>query len=330
MGFWSGLKDGFVGAAEGTWEGTKALAKGGYALATDPAAREKAWEATKSAANAVGDYAGKVYDDPAKIYRDARDGASAAYTAAEGFVREADAEDWGKLVGGGAFEVGTALIPVGALAKAGKLSKVAKAGDTLGDAAKTLDKVEDIGDAVDDAADAAKTLGKAKVGVVERCIEVQKGTNKAKWEVDAQGRPVSVEARLKEKAGGEKRSYAEQKTQKSVGKSGTDGDEGGHLIGHRFMDDQGAKNLIPQNANLNKSAYKKMENEWADWIDNDKEIIVKINLEPPGAQRPDNILVEYDVIDPSSGEMVFSRKHNFSNQAGESFERLSKADMANL
>lgn len=159
MGFWSGVADGISGAAKGTWEGTKALAKGGYALATDSEARAKAWDSTKATAGKVADYAGDVYDDPAKAWRDARDGASTLYNNAEKFAKTADAEDWGNLVGAGVFEVGTALIPVGALAKAGKLGKLAKAGDKIGD----------IADAVDDAADAAKALKKAKPSCVGKC-----------------------------------------------------------------------------------------------------------------------------------------------------------------
>ena len=162
MGFWSGVAEGFVGAAKGTWEGAKSLAKGGYALATDPEARQQAWETTKKVAGQVADYAGEVYDDPAKAYRDARDGASAMYTMAEEFVETADAEDWGKLVGAGVFEVGTALIPVGAAAKAAKLGKLSKV-------AKAADKIEDVVDAVDDAADAAKALKHAKPGAAAKC-----------------------------------------------------------------------------------------------------------------------------------------------------------------
>ncbi|WP_133510438.1 hypothetical protein [Candidatus Thiosymbion oneisti] len=162
MGFWNGLADGFTGAAAGTWEGLKSLAQGGYALATDPAARERAWEATKSSAQWVHDYADKVVNDPVKLGRDARDGALAAYTAAENFVTTADAEDWGKLAGGGGFEIGTALVPVGALAKAGKLGKLAKVG-------KGLDKVEDVVDAVEDTADAAKKLDLVTTKGIHKC-----------------------------------------------------------------------------------------------------------------------------------------------------------------
>lgn len=191
MGFWSGVRDGFVGAAKGTWDGVKGLAKGGYDLATDPAARERAWEATKSAGNAVAEYAGDSWDDPAKPFRDARDGANAAYNAADKFVRTADAEDWGKLAGAGVFEVGTALVPVGAVAKAGKLGKlgtIAKTADKVGDvadtatdaakladkatdAAKVADKIEDTADAVDNAADAAKLLDDKAPSSKKKCVD---------------------------------------------------------------------------------------------------------------------------------------------------------------
>ena len=197
MGFWSGVRDGFVGAAKGTWDGVKGLAKGGYDLATDPAARERAWEATKSAGNAVAEYAGDSWDDPAKPFRDARDGANAAYNAADKFVRTADAEDWGKLAGAGVFEVGTALVPVGAVAKAGKLGKlgtIAKTADKVGDvadtatdaaklvdkatdAAKLADKVEDTADAVDDAVDAAKLLDDKAPASKKKCVDVEKKGN---------------------------------------------------------------------------------------------------------------------------------------------------------
>ncbi len=329
MGFWSGVKTGFVEAAVGTWEGAKGLAKGGYALATDSQAREHAWQATQAAAGAVGDYTAAVAQDPAKAWRDARDGALTAYSAADQFVRTADAETWGKLAGGGAFEIGTALIPIGAAAKAAKLGKLAKAGDKIGDAARALDKAQDIGDAVQDAGQAARALPMHKPSAVMPCAmtktSVHRGLNQATWSLDAKGRPVTLDAHLKEIAGGSARSGAEQRAQGLAGKLGIAGDEGGHLLGHRFMDDQGVKNLFPQNANFNRSAYKTMENEWADWLASGREVKLKVSLEPPGAVRPDRVLVDYDVMDPKTGKVVFTRAHDFSNAAGEVFERVLKS-----
>jgi len=71
-----------------------------------------------------------------------------------------------------------------------------------------------------------------------------------------------------------------------------------------------------------------MENEWADWTDQGFEVKLKVELDPPGAERPENIKAKYDVFDPSTGEQVFKREHVFSNTSGETFERVSKSDMS--
>lgn len=70
-----------------------------------------------------------------------------------------------------------------------------------------------------------------------------------------------------------------------------------------------------------------MENEWADWIDEGFEIRLKVELDPPGAARPDNIISSYDVVDPKTGDKVFKRRHEFLNESGETFERINKKDM---
>lgn len=300
MGFWNGLADGFTGAASGTWEGVKSLAKGGHALATDPAARERAWETTKSAAQWAGEYADKVADDPAKLVRDARDGALAAYTAAENFAATADAEDWGKLAGGGLFEVGTALIPVGVLAKAGKLGKLSKVG-------KGLDKAEDIVDAVEDTSDAAKKLDKAAPGCVEKCrLKKTKSLRGYTYEFDDMGRVKKVSGELKLKEG--KRNPKAQLEAGGIDRLPTD--EGGHLIANRFSGPSDAINHVPQNMNLNRSAWKKMENTWAKAIKEGKKVEVEINIEyPENSLRPDKFIVEYKI-----DERTMQR--TFRNQPG--------------
>jgi len=140
--FTKSLGSGAWDAGTGLVEGVGELAKGGYALATDEKARESAWKTTKKLAEAVEDYGEEVWDDPAKAYRDARDGTLAAYNSFEQAKEKAAAEGrsaefWGNLTGKGLFEIGTALIPVGVAAKAGKLGKVAKG-------AKQLENAEDI------------------------------------------------------------------------------------------------------------------------------------------------------------------------------------------
>lgn len=161
-GFGKGVGKGVAGAAQGTWEGLKGLAKGGYALATDAAARDAAWDATKNAADAVRRYGGAAYDDPAMLVRDVRDGVGSAYTAFEEFRETASPEQWGEVLGGGAFDVATAFVPVGAVAKVGKLGKVAKLGSAADKAA----------DAAADAAKASKAFPKAKPGPKTECPTV--------------------------------------------------------------------------------------------------------------------------------------------------------------
>ncbi|WP_217514343.1 RHS repeat-associated core domain-containing protein, partial [Vibrio metschnikovii] len=153
--------------------------------------------------------------------------------------------------------------------------------------------------------------------------------SKAVWVVDMDGCPVSVSAVLSNTHAG-KRSSTEKKLQQSVGgDQRLSDDDGGHLIGHRFMNDQGLKNLFPQNANLNRGAYKTMENEWADWIAEGCEVRVTVKLDPPGAERPENIVAQYQVFDPATGDRVFKRDHRFDNKKGEEFKRVNRADMQN-
>ena len=145
MGFWSGVKSGFVGAAKGTWEGIKGAGNYAYDFATDGATREAAWDSTVSASKAVGNYAADSWNDPAKPFRDVGDAASNAYSAADNFVRTADAEQWGELAGGGAFTAAT--LPVGGLAgkavsRGGAALKASRASSAL-DKARKSGKLED-------------------------------------------------------------------------------------------------------------------------------------------------------------------------------------------
>ena len=95
------------------------------------------------------------------------------------------------------------------------------------------------------------------------------------------------------------------------------------------MLEQGNKNLFPQNAQFNNSAYRTMENEWAAWIDSGKEVRVQVELAPHGQARPDRVGVTYDVVDPRSGEVVYSRDYVFNNHAGQTFDRVPTSEMGN-
>ena len=93
--------------------------------------------------------------------------------------------------------------------------------------------------------------------------------------------------------------------------------------------DQGLKNLFPQNGNFNVSAYKKLENEWADWVDSGKDVHITVELTPANQDRPDKVRVSYEVTDPADGRVVYDQRVTFRNEAGQQFDRVPRADMAN-
>ena len=155
------------------------------------------------------------------------------------------------------------------------------------------------------------------------------GDNTVTWTNDSQGRPIRAEADLSEVFEGIDRSSEETDAQGEAADRGIEGDQGGHLIGHRFVQDQGLKNLFPQNGNFNVSAYKTLENEWADWIESGKDVRITVDLTPKGQDRPDRVRVSYEVVDPASGDVVYDQRVTFRNQAGQHYERVPRADMAN-
>lgn len=245
------------------------------------------------------------------------------------------------------------MVPyLGDLAKAGKLERFAqtlgRAVDIAGTDAHFADQLRPILESARDALNAAPLDSLPQLvrepllamkGKVDEFFDASQaghaaaraadtvGGNTIEWTLDAAGRPTAVEATLTEVFPSAARSSAERAAQADAAARGIADDVGGHVIGHRFVLDQGSRNLIPQNGQFNNGAYRKMENEWAAWIDSGREVHVQIDLLPSGTARPDQLSVTYDVLDPASGDVVYSRDVLFNNQAGESFERVPTADM---
>lgn len=112
--FASGVKNIVVGTAQGA----VSLAKGGYALATNPQARTQAMQTGRAIANGVKGYAGQAYKDPKKALRDAQAGVNSMYNQFNSARKAAaakgqSAEFWGNA----SAEIGSMLVPGGALAK---------------------------------------------------------------------------------------------------------------------------------------------------------------------------------------------------------------------
>lgn len=53
-------------------------------------------------------------------------------------------------------------------------------------------------------------------------------------------------------------------------------DDGGHLIASRFGGSSNPENLIAMNRNVNRSVYKKIENDWASHLNNNEKVFVNI------------------------------------------------------
>lgn len=137
------------------------------------------------------------------------------------------------------------------------------------------------------------------------------------------GRPIGAQGTLRHDFGSTPR--GDNATQ--VGKLGNAGDQGGHLVGHRFMGDTPDQGIAPQAGNLNNGAWRTMENEWADWTKKGYEVDYNINVRPPGAVRPDAFDVRYTVRDPQTGEIKYTNNNRFRNVPGQQFERVSFRDM---
>ena len=130
-----------------------------------------------------------------------------------------------------------------------------------------------------------------------------------KYTTDSQGRTQEVTTSIESKDldTGLRNCYQ----QKIVGKCGVPGDEGGHLVATRLGGPGEKINLVPQNMNLNRSAWKAMENEWARKAANGSKINVKIEVVYSGtSNRPDKFIVT-EVIDG-----VKQKPKEFINQAG--------------
>ena len=139
----------------------------------------------------------------------------------------------------------------------------------------------------------------------------------------ANGRPVQEEGTILDDFGGTER--GDNAT--AIGKLGNPGDDGGHLGAHRFFGDTPDEGIVPQVANLNRGAWKKMENEWADWVSRGFRVDYSIDVTPPGAIRPDSFEVEYTVTNPTTNEVVHRNWPEFENVSGQTFNRVSRGDM---
>ena len=160
-----------------------------------------------------------------------------------------------------------------------------------------------------------------KVVDVNRRVVLTAGDNVVTTTLTEDGSPISTTGSLKEYFSDAARSPEEVEAQKMAAAKGIEGDQGGHLIGHRFILDQGPVNLFPQEANFNMSAFKTLENDYARAIDQGYRVECEHKLggfDKNG--RPDSVSVSYKIVD-QNGAIVDAWKGEFMNRPGQAYER---------
>uniref|UniRef100_UPI0037362D2C DNA/RNA non-specific endonuclease n=1 Tax=Vibrio atypicus TaxID=558271 RepID=UPI0037362D2C len=97
----------------------------------------------------------------------------------------------------------------------------------------------------------------------------------------------------------DRNTYQQTKSAKVDGiKDGLTEDDGGHLIASIFDGAGEQINYAPMNANLNRGAWKAMENKWARALNGDPPKTVKVDIQPiypQSSTRPSKFIVEYEV-----------------------------------
>lgn len=119
--------------------------------------------------------------------------------------------------------------------------------------------------------------------------------NGYKYETDENGRIISAEGdlHLKDRDG----RLPIKDSIEDVGKGDQKAtDDRGHLIGDQFDGSNGLENLVPQDANINRTDFKNFENELAKEVKDGKNVHVKVEPVYDGdSHRPSAIVVTYSI-----------------------------------
>ena len=162
------------------------------------------------------------------------------------------------------------------------------------------------------------------------------GPNQVEFTVDPDGFTRSAHFEINQSYSGLSRSAGGEPGAQARGAArGVTGDQGGHMVGHRFTFHQGDINQFPQAGQFNNSAYRTMENELEGWVNNGYQVEGRVTVNQTGGARPDRVEVEYVVTDPATGDVVHyhsvetNGQVGFENQAGQTFDRVPNADIPN-
>tara|TARA_Y100000815_G_C13340478_1_gene499716 strand:+ start:373 stop:909 length:537 start_codon:yes stop_codon:yes gene_type:complete len=131
------------------------------------------------------------------------------------------------------------------------------------------------------------------------------------YETDSEGRVTKVSGKL-DLTKRDRNKYQQGKAGKTAGiKDGLDKDEGGHLIASIFNGPGEQVNYAAMDGNLNKGAWKRMENQWADALKADPPEVVEVEINivyENGSKRPEAFDIFYE-IDGEEYAKSFTNSH---------------------
>jgi hypothetical protein len=160
--------------------------------------------------------------------------------------------------------------------------------------------------------------------------------NDVTWTLDADGRPTGAEAVLTWEPSSRGRdsdrieANAQSRFRTDNDMKGTP-DDVGHVLAYRFVNGHGEVNMFPQFGLFNRGAYAKMEQEWSGWLANGMDVRIDIDLVRHDGPRPVEVHVDYEVIDPATGTVVYDPALiAFANAEGQSFDAIADTRMDDI
>lgn len=102
-------------------------------------------------------------------------------------------------------------------------------------------------------------------------------------------------------------------------------DDGGHLIGARFGGSPGDENLTAQSRNLNRGAYKRMENQWVAHLEAGDKVFVYIETDQPC--RPEAYM-GYVIYETPEGTRDYDTFHLINESQSEIAQWEAEAEAA--
>lgn len=147
------------------------------------------------------------------------------------------------------------------------------------------------------------------------------------YKTDERGNKISCDAWPEYTENG-LRNIKEQR--EAGGEERQDGDDGGHIIARMLGGAEGDENLVAMRRTINRGDYKKMENEIAKALQEEKQVTVHIDLEyGEDSTRPSKIRAQY-IIDGRKTICQFDNVENSTELSEFLYDKISQEDYKNL